>query len=669
MADLIKTINDGDEVPNYSEESDEEIEYQPKKHKTKNETDFDSSFKFVSSISEYNKDTWNDLQKYVKRKAVYKVDDKIEKSREYIKIIMPDSDEENVKNESDELSDSEMVKDSVKERDKLVGKRKKKRKVEEIKEEKCLIEGEDVQEFFDDSPPFDENSSFHQMNLSRPLMKAITALNYVHPTPIQAATIPVALLGRDICGCAATGTGKTAAYMLPILERLLFKPKGYTAVTRVLVLVPTRELGVQVYQVTKQLAQFSSIEVGLSVGGLELKVQEMILRKNPDIVIATPGRLIDHLQNTPSFSLEDLEVLVLDEADRMLDENFADQMKQVVKMCSRTRQTLLFSATMTEAVNDLISVCLTRPVKIFVDSNQDVAFNLRQEFVRLREGKESDRDAILTALVCRTFRDHTMIFVRTKREAHRILILLGLLGVKTCELHGNLSQPQRLESLRKFKNEEVDVLVATDVAARGLDIRGVKTVINYSMPPTLEHYIHRVGRTARAGKSGVSVSIASEADRKIVKQIFKRARNPIKNRIIPLDILTKYKEKLEAVQSEIRNILDEEKEERLLNKAEKDVDRGQKLLKGGSNLEEKNKKSRSWFQTQHQRKLEKQRAKEIFDAKISGNKIMSKKKKKSEEQEEANKKEQHKLQKIAFQQSRAAKRNLKPKKIRAMSDY
>merc|ERR1719225_2607387 len=185
-------------------------------------------------------------------------------------------------------------------------------------------------EYFDSAPGYNDTDSFYTMNLSRPLLKAIEDLKYVHPTPIQAATIPVALLGRDICGCAATGTGKTAAYMLPVLERLLYRPVS-AALTRVLVLVPTRELGVQVYQVTRQLAQFTSVEVALSVGGLDLKTQESLLRRNPDIVIATPGRLIDHVKNTPTFSLENIEVLILDEADRMLEEAFMEQMKEIVK--------------------------------------------------------------------------------------------------------------------------------------------------------------------------------------------------------------------------------------------------------------------------------------------------------------------------------------------------
>lgn len=188
------------------------------------------------------------------------------------------------------------------------------------------------------------------------------------------------------------------------------------------------------------------------------------------------------------------------------------------------------------------------------------------------------------------------------------------------------------------------------------------------MPPTLEHYIHRVGRTARAGRSGVSVSIASEADRKIIKQIIKRARNPVKNRVIPPDIIAKYREKLEAVKSELKNILNEEKEERILNKAEKDIERGKRMLKNSNEAEKSGKKSRSWFQTQHQRKLEKQKAKELFEAKVIGNKVVSKKRKINIEAEEEEKKLQNKMQKIAYQQSRLAKRKQKPKRIRAMDD-
>ncbi|KAI5712828.1 hypothetical protein M8J75_011509 [Diaphorina citri] len=684
QVDLLKTIEDDEEVPNYSDDSDKEVEYQPKKFKTKKITDFDNDFSFVSSIEEYNKDTWNNLDKYIKRKHNTRIDDRIARARKKLRLQDDSSDEEGNKEDKEDnegseeddvdaeedfaLPDDEMKHDNIKNRQKLIGKKKQKRLAKEGKlkqvEAEEYEENEGGKEFFEDAPPVEENSSFHQMNLSRPLLKAIGALNYIYPTPIQAATIPVALLGRDICGCAATGTGKTAAFMLPILERLLYKPRDDQN-TRVLVLVPTRELGVQVYQVTRQLAQFTSVEVALSVGGLEVKVQESVLRKCPDIVIATPGRLLDHLHNTPSFSLSDIEVLVLDEADRMLDEHFASQMKEIIRLCSRTRQTMLFSATMTDAVNDLVSVSLTRPVRVFVDNNHEVALNLRQEFVRIRKDTHLDRKALLAALVCRTFKDHTMIFVPTKREAHEMHILLGLLGIKAGELHGNLTQPSRLESLRKFKDEETDVLIATDV-------------INYRMPHSLEHYIHRVGRTARAGKGGVSVSMAGEVDRKLVKQVIKNAKNPVKHRIIPPEIVDKYRAKVEAIEGEVQKILTEEKHDRLLNKADEQVSKAEKMLKEKKPLHEN--PPREWFQTKKERAAIKKKLDEDREEYLSliqkrgkraGKAIkekMDKKKKKENAEEEKFNDDQYKLQKIAFRQAKASKSKLKGNRIKSMAD-
>ena len=319
-SDLIKTIEDDDVIEADDSSSEEEDVAQPKKNKVARQTkkDFEPGFSFVSSQKEYMRDTWNDVSKYVKKKAKTNLDDKIAQVRKDRKQKDGKSMSESIEvsdsessDSSEELSDDELVEDKVK-----VKEGDRKRKMKKRDKNPTVDSGVDIQiekdeseedEYFDSAPVYNDTDSFYTMNLSRPLLKAIEDLKYVHPTPIQAATIPVALLGRDICGCAATGTGKTAAYMLPVLERLLYRPVS-EAVTRVLVLVPTRELGVQVYQVTRQLAQFTTVEVALSVGGLDLKTQENLLRRNPDIVIATPGRLIDHVKNTPSFGLESIEV-------------------------------------------------------------------------------------------------------------------------------------------------------------------------------------------------------------------------------------------------------------------------------------------------------------------------------------------------------------------------
>lgn len=272
----------------------------------KKKEEFSDDFEFVSSVSQYNHDTWDDLMKYVKRKARTKTDDKIAetlKNRGDDGLNDSENSSDNEEEDEFELSDDDLKHDNLRLKEK---RKRKQRKGLDMPDS----DGEnDDADFFEEADGSATVSSFYQMNLSRPLMRAIGVLGYTYPTPIQASTIPIALLGRDICGCAATGTGKTAAYMLPTLERLLYRPANNQMVTRVLVLVPTRELGAQVYQVTKQLCQFTTIEIGLAIGGLDLKAQETILRQNPDVVIATPGRLIDHIKNTPSFTLDSIEVI------------------------------------------------------------------------------------------------------------------------------------------------------------------------------------------------------------------------------------------------------------------------------------------------------------------------------------------------------------------------
>ncbi|KAG6857580.1 hypothetical protein H0H87_000179 [Tephrocybe sp. NHM501043] len=377
--------------------------------------------------------------------------------------------------------------------------------------------------FFDfEAGPSDTHDSFLTMNLSRPILKAITTLGFTKPTPIQAATIPVALLGKDIVGNAVTGSGKTAAFIIPILERLLYREKGKNAAaTRCVILVPTRELAVQCFDVGMKLATHTDIRLCLVVGGLSVKSQEVALRSRPDVVIATPGRLIDHIHNSPSFTLETLDVLVLDEADRMLSDGFADELAEIVKSCPPSRQTMLFSATMTDSVDELVKMSLNKPVRLFVDPKRSTARGLVQEFVRVRAGKESERSALLVALCKRTFKSNVIVFLRSKQIAHQMRIVFSLLGMKCEELHGDLSQDQRLRALQLFRDSSVDYLMATDLASRGLDIKGVETVINYDMPGQLAQYLHRVGRTARAGKKGRSVTLVGEADRKMLKAAIK----------------------------------------------------------------------------------------------------------------------------------------------------
>ncbi|VBB28125.1 unnamed protein product [Acanthocheilonema viteae] len=389
-------------------------------------------------------------------------------------------------------------------------------------------------------------------------------------------------------------------------------------------------------------------------GGLDLKTQEAALRQRPDIVIATPGRLIDHLHNTPNFSLADVEILVLDEADRMLDEAFADQMKEIMHLCAQNRQTMLFSATMTDHVEELAAVSLKNPVKLFITSNTETAVNLRQEFIRIRENHETDRECIVAGLVTRNFPDHTIIFVKTKKTCRRLHIILGLLGAKVGQLHGGLTQKQRVEALFRFKKAELDVLVSTDLAARGLDVEGVKTVINMDMPTTLKQYVHRVGRTARAGRVGRSISLVGESERKILKEIVASNRgSSLKQRLISANVIEAYKNRLKNLEESIERIREEEEAERTLRLAQEELQRGKARLEG-------NVEKRRWMKLQ----------KPLIDARKSKNRdeIGESNEVKFFKRSSRKGMEELRAQRIAEFQVRAAKRVKKGKKLRVVRE-
>lgn len=456
-------------------------------------------------------------------------------------------------------------------------------------------------------------NSFQQFSLSRPLLRALAALNFSAPTPIQSRAIPVALQGLDVVGSAQTGSGKTAAFLLPILERLLYRPRKIPT-TRVAILMPTRELAVQCYSVAIALARFTDITFAQVVGGFSLREQETILKKRPDVVIATPGRFIDHMRNSASFTVENLEILVLDEADRMLEQGFTDELDEILKTIPRSRQTMLFSATMTSSVDKLVRVGMNKPVRLSVDSAHSTVSGLVQEFLRLRPGRDTPelRLATLCALVTTVedYQQRTIIFFRQKKEAHRIRVIFGLLGVKAGELHGSMTQDQRIAAVNNFRDGKTTHLLATDVASRGLDIKNVHSIINYEAPQTHEIYLHRVGRTARAGKSGKSCTLASEPDRKVVKAAVKAARSQgakVASRVLEQTMITEMNDKLESLADEIEEILKEEKQEKQLAQIESEVTRGENLMRYQDEIMSRPK--RTWFESEKEKQANKDRAK------------------------------------------------------------
>ncbi|MCO6046206.1 DEAD/DEAH box helicase [Aeoliella sp. ICT_H6.2] len=383
-----------------------------------------------------------------------------------------------------------------------------------------------------------ETTKFSELGLAEPFLRSTESLGYEHATPIQAQAIPVILEGRDLVGCAQTGTGKTAAFTLPMLDLLLQKlppkptgprpkpqhrkgPKGAKGANprprtlRALVLAPTRELSAQIGDSLKRYGKHTPLRHALVFGGVSQVPQVRTLRHGVDTLVATPGRLLD-LMNQGHINLSKVDILVLDEADQMLDMGFLPDLKRIIAKVPEQRQTLMFSATMPPAIRKLAEEWLSDPVNIQVAPVATPAERIAQSVHMVDKKKKPER---LVKFLHDTPRQRTLVFSRTKHGADKIVKRLNADGLRAAAIHGNKSQGARTRTLEQFKSQNPPILVATDIAARGLDVRNVSHIVNYDLPETPETYVHRIGRTARAGAEGTAISFCSNDERKLLRAI------------------------------------------------------------------------------------------------------------------------------------------------------
>ena len=368
--------------------------------------------------------------------------------------------------------------------------------------------------------------TFEQLGLSTPLLNALAAKNYTQPSPIQAQAIPYVLEGRDLLGIAQTGTGKTAAFMAPSLQRLAANRPQFLkpGQIRMLVLAPTRELASQIAASAEAYGAGLKTTVGVIFGGVANAKSIRTVQRGLDVLVATPGRLLD-LVDQRAVDLRSLEVLVLDEADQMLDLGFIHALKRIVKIIPAKRQTLFFSATMPKTIKSLADEYLKDPAEVSVAPVATTAERVEQRVIFVNQAEK-------TALLTLFFQngkevERTLVFSRTKHGADKIVRMLGAAGVSANAIHGNKSQPQREKALDAFRDGSVPILVATDIAARGIDIPGVSHVVNYDLPNVPEQYVHRIGRTARAGADGIAIAYCDREERSFLKDIEKLTRQKL----------------------------------------------------------------------------------------------------------------------------------------------
>src|ERR1700750_3135914 len=358
--------------------------------------------------------------------------------------------------------------------------------------------------------------SFESLGLSAPVLQAITEKGYTTPTPIQEKAIPIVLMGRDVLGCAQTGTGKTASFVLPMID-ILSEGRAKARMPRSLILEPTRELAAQVAENFEIYGKYHKLNMALLIGGVNFADQERALEKGADVLIATPGRLLDHIERG-GILLNDVKILVIDEADRLLDRGFIPDVERLVSRLPQLRQTLFFSATMPPEIKRLADRFLSNPKEVTVSPPASANTNVVQGLVVVSDDQK--RDALLALIKSQEVKN-AIVFCNRKRDVATLHTILKKHGINAGALHGDLSQPARIETLEKFKAGEIQILVASDVAARGLDVVDMSHVFNFDVPFSPEDYVHRIGRTGRAGKTGHSFTLASPSDGGLVEAIEK----------------------------------------------------------------------------------------------------------------------------------------------------
>ncbi|MDR3386483.1 MAG: DEAD/DEAH box helicase [Rudaea sp.] len=367
--------------------------------------------------------------------------------------------------------------------------------------------------------------SFESLGLSPALLRALAEQGYTTPTPIQSAAIPAALAGRDLLAGAQTGTGKTAAFALPLLERLFVapRPQGASRRPRALILTPTRELAAQVHESVPDNANHLRVSTAAIFGGVRMGPQMQTLRRGVDILVATPGRLMDHMERRIA-DLSGIEILVLDEGDRMLDMGFLPAIKRILAALPKQRQTMLFSATFAEEIKQLAAQFMRDPAEIQVAARNSVAATVTHTVHPVDAARKRD---LLLHLLAADSRRQTLVFSRTKHGADKLCTFLEKSGLSTAAIHGNKSQGARTKALKEFKNGKVTVLVATDIAARGLDIDQLPIVVNFDLPMVAEDYVHRIGRTGRAGAEGLAISLVAPEEGRLLRDIKRMLKQEI----------------------------------------------------------------------------------------------------------------------------------------------